>query len=159
MASKQFCKHGHDTFVCGRNSEGKCFSCCRIRGRNRYLKNKALWNRHSHEYYHRNKHEILRNKHVAVTAIRSWVDDLKIKAGCVDCGYDKYPEALDFDHIDHTNKVNAISQMILGLKPKDDILAEIQKCVVVCSNCHRHRTKERGYIGCGINRNAIEYSK
>jgi hypothetical protein len=36
--NKQFCPHGHDTFVVGRNpANGSCKECDRIRGRKRYV--------------------------------------------------------------------------------------------------------------------------
>lgn len=66
---------------------------------------------------------------------------IKLTYGCADCGYDKYPEALDFDHLPGTVKVAGVSSM--SYSAWDRVLEEIDKCEVVCANCHRHRTRIR----------------
>ncbi len=58
---------------------------------------------------------------------------------CQDCGNTYDPEVMDFDHID--GKIKNVSQMTTYSKER--ILQEIQKCDVICSNCHRLRTKIR----------------
>ena len=65
---------------------------------------------------------------------------LKLAVGCVDCGYRKYPESLDFDH---TSDDKVASLGLMGSWPLAKIIAELEKCEVVCSNCHRHRTVQR----------------
>lgn len=76
-------------------------------------------------------------------AKQEFVNEIKLSSGCVDCGYNDNPIALDFDHIG-TDKVASISQMILvGNRSIESILQEIQKCEVVCANCHRIRTSKR----------------
>jgi len=49
---------------------------------------------------------------------------------------------MDFDHRPGSKKVNAIACMA-GRVSWDQTLAEIEKCDLVCSNCHRIRTKQR----------------
>jgi hypothetical protein len=63
-------------------------------------------------------------------------------AGCVDCGYAAHPAALDFDHTTD-EKVTNIAALVSRNAKWETILAEIEKCEVVCSNCHRIRTVER----------------
>ena len=59
---------------------------------------------------------------------------------CVDCGEDD-PVVLDFDHLrDKAFNIGAS----LHLRGWSSILAEIEKCEVVCANCHRRRTARRG---------------
>lgn len=69
---------------------------------------------------------------------------IKLDAGCVDCGYNDHPSALDFDHKDGQNK-----SFNIGVDRKRSlvsVLTEIEKCEVRCSNCHRIRTAEsRGW--------------
>lgn len=74
------------------------------------------------------------------TKRRILIDEIKTSRGCADCGYNKYPEALDFDHTGDKgfNVSNGIATMRLEV-----LMAEIEKCDVVCANCHRHRTKVR----------------
>jgi hypothetical protein len=76
--------------------------------------------------------------------IRGAVDRIKIASGCVDCGYRAHPAALDFDHLDPSTKIAAVSAMVYSLRKSwPEIESEIAKCEVVCANCHRIRTLER----------------
>jgi hypothetical protein len=61
---------------------------------------------------------------------------------CFDCGMRFPAECMDFDHREGVEKKFNISQASrrYGLP---SILEEIAKCEVVCSNCHRIRTKRR----------------
>lgn len=63
--------------------------------------------------------------------------------GCKDCGYAEHPHALDFDHLPGTEKLLTIGSGDSTTAPWDKVLAEIEKCEVVCANCHRIRTYER----------------
>lgn len=74
-------------------------------------------------------------------AFRVKIDVIKLERGCVDCGYNRYPEALDFDHLPGVKKTKSVAFM-WGYS-WEKVLAEIAKCEIVCSNCHRHRTKIR----------------
>lgn len=55
---------------------------------------------------------------------------------CSLCGYNKCFAALDFHHIDPATKEYHISKMF-GLAPNKKRIAELDKCLVLCSNCHR----------------------
>ena len=61
---------------------------------------------------------------------------------CVDCG-EADIRVLDFDHRDAREKRANVSKM-MGSFSWRAIEAEIRKCDVVCANCHRRRTSERG---------------
>ena len=41
----------------------------------------------------------------------------------------------DYHHIDPTTKLHAIATMIDG--PMDRLYAEVDKCLLLCANCHR----------------------
>lgn len=70
--------------------------------------------------------------------IKQFLAQYKLEKGCQDCGYNKHRTALDFDHVTGDKKFNlAFSKSITQAK------AEIKKCEVVCSNCHRIRTYNR----------------
>lgn len=75
---------------------------------------------------------------------RAWLAEIKLASGCADCGYNENDVALDFDHV-RGQKEFTISQ---GNKSKEKILAEIEKCDVVCANCHRIRTHCRREDAC-----------
>ena len=58
---------------------------------------------------------------------------------CVDCG-ERDPVVLEFDHL--RDKAFAIGPA-LSRRSWQSILEEIEKCEVVCANCHRRRTSRR----------------
>lgn len=57
---------------------------------------------------------------------------------CVQCGESNW-KCLDFHHIDPDSKTDNVSTLVWG-RTMDMVLAEIEKCVVLCSNCHRKLT-------------------
>ena len=63
------------------------------------------------------------------------IDCIEYKGGaCICCGYNKYFGALEFHHKNPKEKDFSISKTSLSfLKLKK----ELDKCVLVCSNCHR----------------------
>lgn len=58
---------------------------------------------------------------------------------CKDCNISYPPYVMDFDHITDNKKYN-VSNMIRKRFSIEKIKNEIQKCELVCSNCHRLRT-------------------
>ena len=65
---------------------------------------------------------------------RKWINDYKSRQGCSKCP-EKDPRCLDFHHIDPTTKSFVIGERIkLALAT---IQEEVQKCIVLCANCHR----------------------
>ena len=73
--------------------------------------------------------------------IKKWA--VEYKGGkCEKCGYDKCIEALDFHHTDSTPKDFAISDRNLKLD-WEDIKKELDKCKLLCSNCHREEHNKR----------------
>lgn len=55
---------------------------------------------------------------------------------CQNCGYDKYYGALDFHHLDESKKEFAISQYGHS-RSWERVKKELDKCIMLCSNCHR----------------------
>lgn len=94
----------------------------------------------SKRHYLANKQSYIdRNKKYRKT-IQNYVKSIKEDSPCLDCGV-KYPYyVMDFDHLDNKEfGVNFLSATgrIAALKK------EIEKCELVCSNCHRKRTHNR----------------
>ena len=73
---------------------------------------------------------------------RAYVDKIKLKRGCIDCGYKKNPRALEFDHV-RGKKVAAISVMVTNRVSILKIQEEIDKCEVRCANCHKIKTWDK----------------
>jgi predicted HNH restriction endonuclease len=55
---------------------------------------------------------------------------------CQECGYHKCNGALEFHHIDPKEKDFSISS-VKGYGFSEQIKKELDKCVLVCANCHR----------------------
>lgn len=73
--------------------------------------------------------------------ICAYLQEIKEASGCVDCG-EKYPYfTLDFDHV-RGDKLGTIAYMTRG-STLEEVKAEVAKCDIVCSNCHRFRTWNR----------------
>lgn len=66
---------------------------------------------------------------------KQWMQELKESLVCIRCGENRWP-CIDFHHRDPNEKEYSISRMIRRCS-KEKILAEIAKCDVLCSNCHR----------------------
>ena len=63
---------------------------------------------------------------------------------CIDCGI-KDSRVLEFDHLPEFEKKFDIARAVSGsTRSWKTILNEINKCEVVCANCHRIRTMNRG---------------
>ena len=64
-----------------------------------------------------------------------WIAEYKAERGCSLCP-EKRPAALDFHHRNSADKIVNISHAIQRWSD-ERILAEIEKCDVICANCHR----------------------
>lgn len=72
---------------------------------------------------------------------------LNYKTGkfCSDCQRSFPSECLDFDHV-RSPKIVPVSKMVgMSTYSIKDMLDEIDKCELVCANCHRTRTLINGY--------------
>jgi len=67
---------------------------------------------------------------------KNFVSEYKSNIGCKFCN-EKTPVCLDFHHKDPTIKDWNISIMSNSASSLDTIKKEIDKCIVICSNCHR----------------------
>ena len=74
-------------------------------------------------------------------AKRKYIQDMKKAKGCSNCGYDKNPDILHFHHIKPETKIDNISRMVGKNNSLEKILAEIDKCKLLCITCHH---KEHG---------------
>lgn len=86
------------------------------------------------EYYAKN-----RAKEYAKKVKKQCVD---YKGGCCSiCGYNKSLAALEFHHLNPLIKDFEISR---NVKSFSKLKPELDKCILVCSNCHREIHEEKG---------------
>jgi hypothetical protein len=101
----------------------RCKSCKREWSKNHYKENK---NGYKDRAVKRNK--IVREE------TKNLINDIKYNTGCKYCPENE-PVCLDFHHLDSSKKEYNIA--VMKLHKKERVLAEVGKCIVVCSNCHR----------------------
>jgi hypothetical protein len=114
------------------------------------FKNRAAGTRHSYcrecgkiitrRHYAQNKRQYLNRNLRSFTKRREFARQMKSRP-CADCGI-QYPYyVMDFDHREgevkkyELNRIDRITTKAL--------IREIEKCDVVCANCHRIRTYQR----------------
>ncbi len=87
----------------------------------------------------REKGRLTKQRVARQTEVRAYIQEAK-NVPCMDCGQ-RYPYyVMDFDH--QRDKSFNIGSGMSG-KTLTQIKAEIEKCEIVCSNCHRERTYDR----------------
>lgn len=62
---------------------------------------------------------------------------------CEKCGYDKNIAALEFHHINANEKLFQIDSRHLSNTHIDKLKIEADKCILLCSNCHRETHNEK----------------
>lgn len=77
------------------------------------------------------------NKQVTIRQQKYKQQAIDYKGGkCQHCGYAKYAGALEFHHLDSNQKDFEISKSFK--RPQtEEIKLELDKCILLCSNCHR----------------------
>jgi len=62
--------------------------------------------------------------------------ELKVN-GCAICGYSKCPAALEFHRVNPQDKSFNVAMGAARGKSYKNIINEVNKCILLCSNCHR----------------------
>lgn len=136
------CLHCGDTFEATPKEAGRkyCSASCRKKrwqqdNKDYGLKKMREW-RESHPNYLGPKRQAIVDK----------VNKIKEETPCHDCGKFYQACCMDFDHT-RKDKHEEVGYLIAMTKTWDVIKAEIDKCDLVCANCHRVRTKLKGSNG------------
>jgi hypothetical protein len=77
---------------------------------------------------------------------KAWLRSLKDGTPCTDCGRVYPPQVMQWDHKPGFEKVGDISADFWD-RTREEVLAEIAKCDLVCTNCHAIRTFKRSEWG------------
>lgn len=121
-----------DAFAWRRREKGQrdsfCRPCRKAYGREHYLANRQRYV----DQARANKQRLARER-------MAYLLDYFVAHPCADCG-ENDPVVLEFDHL--RDKRFDIGSA-LSYRNWESILAEIDKCEVVCANCHRRRTGRR----------------
>jgi hypothetical protein len=106
-----------------------CKKCQREYSREHYQQNKTAHNRRRY-----------RNTYGSRQAIRTRLNALKNNP-CEDCGVTYPPYVMHFDHL--RDKRFSISDALSTGQSWSLIEVELEKCDLVCANCHAERTHQR----------------
>lgn len=109
-----------------------CKQCQAEYGRKHYQANKAIYNDRARK-----------NEEALIKRNQDFIRAYKENKPCTDCGK-QYPYyVMDFDHLDPTKKEKNVGRLTARSFSLEKIQKEIDKCELVCSNCHRIRTHNR----------------
>lgn len=95
-------------------------------------------------WYYKNREHPVAVKSRRKQRLRTWFTAYKREhCQCSRCGED-HPACLDFHHVGE--KELGVSAMVTLGYSKDSILKEVERCLVLCANCHRkeHHGDETG---------------
>lgn len=127
-----------------------CSTCKKEKAFSEFNKNKAkkdglnticrlCSNKRSKLYYIQNtekhKESVFQQKKRQRELLKDFVKSLKM-GGCSNCD-ENDPSCMDFHHLDSETKDHNIANMILKGYSMKSLKREINKCVILCANCHR----------------------
>jgi hypothetical protein len=98
-----------------------CKKCMRDTVKIDYNNNKKKYNNRN-KLYKRNQTE--------------WYKEYKATLSCSKCGF-QHPAVIDFHHKDPKQKDFTIGSELYNGKSVEEIKKEIDKCDILCANCHR----------------------
>ncbi len=100
----------------------------------------------SKKYYYNNssshKAKVLERNKIIRKISQEYILNLLKNNHCADCKNSDY-RVLEFDHVPGNKKLYNISTMLQSYHSIESIKKEINKCDIVCANCHTIRTIER----------------
>ena len=91
-------------------------------------------------WYRANRERVFQRKSEKKARLRALVQQAKQRP-CADCGVEYPYYVMDFDHVEG-EKAMIVSDLV-NFGSTTRLLAELAKCEVVCSNCHRVRSWNR----------------
>jgi hypothetical protein len=100
---------------------------------------------YSKTHYEKNKQNVILKINIKKKAHKIWFVNYKKQLACVTCGYN-HPAALDFHHVEQKRSNRKVHELVSDGHTKKRILEEIDKCVVLCSNCHRIHHHDERYL-------------
>ncbi len=93
---------------------------------------------YSRRHYEKNKEALLKQRKARRVEMRLYIQSRK-EVPCTDCEVEYPYYVMDFDHVRGAKDANPSDMPKLGWG-LERINAELNKCDVVCANCHRIRT-------------------
>src|SRR5437870_1590472 len=89
-------------------------------------------------WYYRNREALGVARRRRKIDVRQFIQAYKAALACLDCG-EAHPATLDFHHLDPSEKERSLGDIGKYGWSRAKVLAKIDKCVILCANCHRKR--------------------
>ena len=103
-------------------------------------------NNYNRQHYKDNKDYYLRKTKQSYNKLATLLYSFKFSNSCNVCG-ENTPSCLEFNHINRKDKEYQISNMCKMGVSQEQFIKEVQKCEILCCNCHRKRTaKQLGWL-------------
>ena len=87
------------------------------------------------KHYKNNKQRYANNQYLRRMKKAEWFFEYKTTLKCEKCG-ESHPACLQFHHRNPLEKEGNISDFVNAGYSKEVVLAEIEKCAILCANCH-----------------------
>ncbi len=119
-----------------------CIKCYKRKKNNRFCNKRNVClqchSNYNKEYYNKNKVNIIarinHNNILYKQKVLKFLRQHKTQHGCISCGYNQHFAALEFHHKNDNKEFILSKAHNFGW---EKILKEINKCDILCSNCHR----------------------
>lgn len=131
------CRKEHEQFAISPRTQlptKVCVGCWELHYANRAKSSEYHKDKQRKEGRAARKKQIARNREY----LRAILDG----CSCMDCGYSNWI-ALELDHRDPSLKYDAVTRMVNDGTTLERIKQEVDKCDIVCANCHTIRTAQR----------------
>lgn len=99
-------------------------------------KDKEKLKQYRKDWYLKNKEFAIQKSKELKVRTRGWINEYKSKLKCSRCD-ENHIACLEFHHLDPLEKETSIGQAVSASWSIKRLLSEINKCIVLCANCHR----------------------
>lgn len=94
------------------------------------------------QHYAANRQKYIDAARERARRLKQEISELKAKTPCSDCKQQYSPWIMQFDHRPGMEKIGDIATLA-NQNQRTKVYAEIEKCDLVCANCHADRTYQR----------------
>ncbi len=104
---------------------------------------------HRHEWYPEHRNDRIQETKDRRAELQEWYTGYKATLHCKNC-QEWRSECLQFHHRDPKQKMFNVGQWVRNGVSLETLKAEIEKCDVLCANCHAVETQNQRYKKKGI---------